>query len=74
METTVKTVREKDTEYTTDYHVGFYSDKVICIGDKEYLLYPYRWDNKLGCWNECSNLYSVSYIRRLEKAGKVIYR
>ena len=64
----------------TTYMVDVYTRKVYYILAGLYSkhptgrLYPYRWDKKLNCWNECSGLYSVSYIRQLEKAGKVIYR
>ena len=50
------------------------SEKVVSILGKNGRLYPYRWDKKLNCWNECSNVYTLPYIRRLEKAGKIIYR
>ena len=33
--------------------------------------YPYRWDRKLKCWNECSGVYGYKYLRQLEKNGKV---
>ena len=73
-----KTVQDENG-YTM-YMVDLYSGKVFYILSGIYgkhpagRLYPYRWDKKLGCWNECSGLYSVNYIRQLEKAGKVIYQ
>ena len=75
---TAKTVHD-DNGYTM-YMVDVYTRKVfyilsgICGNHPAGRRYPYRWDKKLSCWNECSGMYSVSYIRQLEKAGKVIYR
>ena len=61
-----------DTCYFIRYQ-GF-SEKVIAVLSADHRrLYPYRWDKKLNCWNECSNVYSIAYIRKLEKAGKIIY-
>ena len=38
-------------------------------GNKKF--YPYRWDNRYNCWNECSGVYTYRGIRRLESMGKV---
>ena len=62
------------TCYFIKYAADF-SEKVTAIFSADHRrLFPYRWDKKLGCWNECGNMYSIAYIRKLEKAGKVIYR
>ena len=54
------------------YILNYHSDKVICyFNDSNHMFFPYVWDKKLNCWNECSNKYSVKYIQKLEKLNKV---
>ena len=38
-------------------------NKVLRGIDDNRTVYPYRWDNRLKCWNECSGI-SVSAFRK----------
>lgn len=64
----------RDGNGSTLYMYDIYTEKVHCVFSDRGRIYPYRWDKKLGCWNECSDRYTIGYIRQLEKAGKVINR
>ena len=53
--------------YDTDKVLYFFSDIT------HHIYFPYKWDKKLNCYNNCKNTYSVKYIQKLERENQVIF-